>query len=303
LRGSFDYWIVKIDSLGNTIWDKDFGGSAYDKPENIVETLDKGYLMSGVSWSSAGGDKTQNNLGGVQGWFIKTDSLGNKQWDRTILTTGQDYWSYSIQSKDGCYVFAVRTQAGYSCDKTFPLLSNNSNYSFPDYWIIKFCDTTSHCDLFLPLIRINGDTLNIYNGVSYQWYLNGNIISGAIDSFYIINQSGSYTVEVTDINGCMAFSNPIVISSIDAIQNPQFNIFPNPATTELNIQIDETLLGAQLNIYNITGALMQTATLDIQHSAFNIQQFPSGVYIAEINPPAGRAGTKEASVKRRWIKM
>lgn len=98
---------------------------------------------------------------------------------------------------------------------------------------------------------------------------------------------------------------PMCIVGINesAIPNPQFNLSPNPATDQVNIQIDEALLGEQLNIYNVTGALLLTVQLQTQQSALNIQQFPPGVYIAEINPPAGRAGTKDASVKRRWVKM
>ncbi len=76
----------------------------------------------------------------------------------------------------------------------------------------------------------------------------------------------------------------------------QILIYPNPATTQLNIQIDEPLVDTKLNIYDVTGALIQTCALAIRNSQFEIQNLSTGVYIAEIK-------TKEASVKRRWVKM
>src|SRR5204862_5024756 len=35
-RGSYDYWLVKIDPNGNKIWDKTYGGSSTDYLEVIT---------------------------------------------------------------------------------------------------------------------------------------------------------------------------------------------------------------------------------------------------------------------------
>ncbi len=60
----------------------------------------------------------------------------------------------------------------------------------------------------------NGLTLDAGNaqGVSYQWQLNGNNISGATGSTYGVNQSGNYTVVVTNI-GCSSTSTVTAVSS------------------------------------------------------------------------------------------
>ncbi len=84
--GSSDYWMIKIDSNGNKQWDKDFGGTSADMLDNVIQTRDNGYLLSGISQSPMSGDKTENNLGSEQMWIVKTDSNGNKLWDKTIFT-------------------------------------------------------------------------------------------------------------------------------------------------------------------------------------------------------------------------
>ena len=55
----WDYWIVKIDSLGNKEWDKDYGGTNGDALTCVLQTQDGGYIIGGVSSSGISGDKTQ----------------------------------------------------------------------------------------------------------------------------------------------------------------------------------------------------------------------------------------------------
>lgn len=143
-RGGNDYWIVKCDSSGNLQWDKRFGGTSQDGGMgNIVQTSDGGYLMAGMSGSPAGGDKTINNMGGLQTWLVKTNANGIKEWDKTIFTPGNDLWGFAIQSSDHCFIVANISNGGIGGYKTqdpwdttaFPLTTY-------DYWIMKFCDTT-----------------------------------------------------------------------------------------------------------------------------------------------------------------
>ncbi|MCW3125839.1 MAG: hypothetical protein JWO03_1497 [Bacteroidetes bacterium] len=74
------------------------------------------------------------------------------------------------------------------------------------------------------------------------------------------------------------------------------HLYPNPATSQLNIEIDGAQIGAQLNIYDVTGSLLQTGELDIHNSQFYISDLPAGVYIAEMK-------TKDTSIKHRWVKL
>ncbi|HKR04106.1 MAG TPA: T9SS type A sorting domain-containing protein [Bacteroidia bacterium] len=143
-----DYWIVKTDSLGNKQWDKDFGGTDdEDDLANISQTTDRGYLIAGNSYSGLSGDKTEGNLGYEQTWVIKTDSLGTKQWDKTLRTDCDYVWhdetAFAIQTSDGCYAMGNCTTAGIGGNKTSPNWDTLCNpHCTHDYWIIKFCDST-----------------------------------------------------------------------------------------------------------------------------------------------------------------
>ncbi|HKR06776.1 MAG TPA: T9SS type A sorting domain-containing protein [Bacteroidia bacterium] len=140
--GGYDYWIVKIDSVGSKQWDKDFGGTDLeDDFGNVTQTTDNGYLIAGTSYSPISGNKTENNLGLEQVWLVKTDSSGNLLYDKTIFTLGHDEEGFALQTKDRCYAIANMTQGGIGGYKTQPNW-DPTNIAY-DYWIIKFCDTTA----------------------------------------------------------------------------------------------------------------------------------------------------------------
>ncbi|HKR05103.1 MAG TPA: T9SS C-terminal target domain-containing protein [Bacteroidia bacterium] len=129
--GGYDYWIVKTDSMGNIQWQNTIGGSSYDELYSIQQTSDMGYILGGHSTSNSGGDKTENNNGVVDFWIVKTDSLGNIQWDNTIGGSSDDQL-HSIQGTvDGGYILGGSSYSDISGDKT-----ENSNGS-RDYWIVK----------------------------------------------------------------------------------------------------------------------------------------------------------------------
>src|SRR5690606_9304903 len=49
-KGSYDYWIVKIDGSGNKVWDKTFGGSDNDILHSTTPSPDGGFLLAGSSF-------------------------------------------------------------------------------------------------------------------------------------------------------------------------------------------------------------------------------------------------------------
>ncbi|BDS12606.1 T9SS type A sorting domain-containing protein [Aureispira anguillae] len=57
------------------------------------------------------------------------------------------------------------------------------------------------------------------SNVSYQWYLNGTVISGAIDSVYTTTVAGTYTVQVVYPNGCIEESPSFLVSSLTFTPN------------------------------------------------------------------------------------
>lgn len=83
-----------------------------------------------------------------------------------------------------------------------------------------------------PLTFCEGGNVNLVansgTGLTYQWYLNGNIINGATNQNYEANSNGSYTVQVTLNGNCSSLSNASVVQ---VNPNPTALITHNGATT------------------------------------------------------------------------
>ena len=148
-----DYWLVKIDSSGNMIWDKSFGGFKIEKTAygNIIEDKDKGLIFSGISHSNAGADKSENNIPTLvdyQIWLVKSDSLGNKLWDKTVnidKVMGGFYYSFfskMILVSPGCFLIQTENNGGIVGEKSQLCWDTIGPSYEDDYWVVKYCDTS-----------------------------------------------------------------------------------------------------------------------------------------------------------------
>ena len=66
--GSRDLYLVKTDSLGDTLWTRTYGGTDWDGGRSVAQTSDGGYIVAGWTWSYGAGS--------YDVYLIKTDSLG-----------------------------------------------------------------------------------------------------------------------------------------------------------------------------------------------------------------------------------
>ena len=54
------------------------------------QTSDGGYILGGYSTSDISGDKSEADRGDTDYWVVKVNSLGVKQWDKTLGGSGID---------------------------------------------------------------------------------------------------------------------------------------------------------------------------------------------------------------------
>ena len=97
---------------------------------------------------------------------------------------------------------------------------------------------TVHPDPTIPVITADGPELTSTPAPSYQWYLDGDPISGANGQVYDAPVSGSYTVVITDANGCTAESAPaiVLITGIADAARDGFAMWPSPANDLITVR-------------------------------------------------------------------
>ncbi len=191
VNGYFDYWIVKVDSLGVIQWQNTIGGSDNDYLLSIQPTADRGYILGGRSASDISSDKTEDNLGNIlkfDYWIVKVDSLGVIQWQNTIGGSYEDWLQSIQQTTDGGYVLGGYSDSPISGDKT-----DNRNGSY-DYWIVKLTDNNN---------LISGKAFADFNSNGLQEIgetsLQGKMITEQVTGRFSFSQSnGQYVVSVLD---------------------------------------------------------------------------------------------------------
>ncbi len=118
-RGNWDMYLVKLDSAGNPIFTKTYGGGAGELGDGITLTPDGGYALLGVvnSCSAGAGDV----------YFIRTDSLGNIVATRSIGGGREDFGASIITMSDGKFAGVARTYSYGSGPVNAYVIRYNSN--------------------------------------------------------------------------------------------------------------------------------------------------------------------------------
>ena len=147
--GGADFYLIKTDDSGDTLWTKTYGGTGYDYGNFVRQTTDGGYIVVGCTKSFG--------TGGYDVYLVKTNNSGDTLWTRTYGGES-DEWGCSIrQTTDGGYVIAGITGS-------------------------LGVDTA---DVYLLKTNASGDTLwtRTYGGTGFDW---GNSVQQTTDGGYII---------------------------------------------------------------------------------------------------------------------
>jgi hypothetical protein len=121
-EGARDFWLVKTDAMGNHQWNQTYGGELTDFGVSLVETSDGGYAITGFTNSFS--------VGGTDFWLVKTDAMGNHQWNQTYGGTSGDVGFSLVETSDGGY-----TITGY----TWSFGAGQS-----DVWLVKTDASGNH---------------------------------------------------------------------------------------------------------------------------------------------------------------
>lgn len=65
-----DFYLMKVDTLGNILWFKQYGDTNYQEMKSVIQTSDGGFLMSGYSITNYPNQERT-------GYVVKTDANGN----------------------------------------------------------------------------------------------------------------------------------------------------------------------------------------------------------------------------------
>jgi hypothetical protein len=138
-----------------------------------------------------------------------------------------------------------------------------------------------------PQISNTLGTLECTPAFSYQWYMNGMLISGATLQQFTPSQVGNYWVVISDASGCNAQSEPYgywILGQVAQAQNNFLRIYPNPASDFVFMDASDH---GNWMLYDISGKLCLTGHANKGPNRIILKDLQKGMYVL-------RAGEKVA---------
>ncbi len=153
-----------------------------------------------------------------------------------------------------------------------------------------------------PTVTVNNDTMSVNGiaGMSYQWYVNNNPLSGGTTTRWVGQFDAHYFVRVTSPGGCKVFSDTVDFkktidttggTSVVDLSLAGCRIMPNPATTLLSISTPQNWQGmVRVSMFDLNGVKVLEQEHDAKGSQssvpISIDVLPAGTYTIEIRQGA-----------------
>jgi len=107
-NGSTDVYLTKIDSMGQPLWEKFYGGFGNEVGKSVIQLPDSGYVLAGFTNSFG--------AGGYDAYMLRTDKLGNMIWQKTFGGSDWDFAADLVLASDG-NIFVVGNTTSFGNGK------------------------------------------------------------------------------------------------------------------------------------------------------------------------------------------
>ncbi|MCP4312821.1 MAG: T9SS type A sorting domain-containing protein [Bacteroidetes bacterium] len=127
---------------------------------------------------------------------------------------------------------------------------------------------------------------------SISWEPAGSLSNPAISNPWAKPDSDTkYTIILTDAAGCRAVSScrvKVLPTGLNekTLLNQGISLYPNPAHTNIHIEVTDDLIASELRIIDISGRVMENNIIRGKQTTINISHFHPGMYYVKI---AGKA--------------
>lgn len=282
--GSFldrDAWALVVDSVGNIVWEKNYGGLFNESFVSVAETNEGGFIFAGNTNSNSidvsGLHPGFNPISGKPQpdyWVVKTSISGAIEWQKCLGGSQVDYGSRVLQTNDGGYLVTgeARSPDGNVSASHNVFMASMQNYT-SDFWIAKLGPGGN--------LEWNQSLGGAGREITYGFAItpdNGYIIVGSSDSL-----SGDVTKTYSRFPRCdqwLVKLSPMPTTVAPVETNAVTTVYPNPAVDILHIRSSKR--GTPFQINNIMGQMMYNGTFNDEVTEVDISKLPPGTYYLKI---------------------
>ncbi len=182
-KGTYDFWVIKINSTGELMWKKNYGGSEIDESKAIVKTNENNFLIVGNSRSND--QDIIENSGGADLCIVKINQDGDLLLQKNLGGSNFDVGNSIQNMSDGNFLLSGSSRSTFG---------NIQNKGQNDAWILKVDSQVN----ILWQKNIGGSNIDFCFDATEL--LNGNIIG-----------VGESTSDDNDISENKGFSDVLIV--------------------------------------------------------------------------------------------
>ena len=247
-----DLWVVKLDEIGNQVWDKTYGSNYDDHGNCIIQTIDGGYAICGVKKYDLGFLHVIGQL-----WILKLNNAGTIQWERTYNENEFIEGTSITQTINGGYAICGNQGPGNIIVLTTNYKGNKMwDRYFTGTWISKYTGKERTNDHAKSIIQSDcGDLLVCgdqgrkeppQGGKYWLISLNQNA-EMEWEKIFSDNYYGQYATKIiqTDDGGLVCYGNAEIDGratnniTLLKLENPDFTAIRNELLNLMRIEISE----------------------------------------------------------------
>ncbi|MDV6167115.1 T9SS type A sorting domain-containing protein [Flavobacterium sp. DG1-102-2] len=129
-----DFWILRLDEKGQSIWQKTFDTGKVDILTSMVENADGTILLGGYAQSEVIGQDSKKDKKEINDYVgLKISAEGKELWREVVGSRGEDHLKKLIETRDGGFILAGTSKGEISRDR-------NSGHGNEDFWVVKLKD-------------------------------------------------------------------------------------------------------------------------------------------------------------------
>ena len=249
---SSDIYIVRLNSLGNTLWQKSFGSIRNERGNAFLVRPDNSFVIAGAICDTL-----------CDNYLLHLAPNGDSMWT-SILSPPLDETIYSIDTThDGKFVITGFTTSFGGGGQ----------------------------DAFITKTDTDGTNIWGYTYGGLEDEIGFSIHTTTDDGFIVAGTSTTYNPGLKSVylikTDSTRSTNPIAIGINEPVKTiSYFHIYPNPATNTITFQFDD--LGFQVSkknillIYNQLGKEIFKISIYTKIYQLNLRQFASGIYLCNL---------------------
>ena len=288
-EGSLDVYVQKLNSTGNFVWTKSFGGSLNDQGFSI--TVDDsgnvhttGSFEGTVDFDPGAGSATRTSTGSLDAFVQKLNASGTYDWAISFGASSSDQgYSVTVDASGNVY-----TTGSFLGTADFDPGSGTANLTSAGPWDV-FIQKINASGNFVWAKSFGGNSIDAGNAITVD--ASGNVYTTGHFAGTVDFDPGVGTANLTSAGNYDVFVQKLsqgVSGILDIGAGIQIRAFPNPSKGLVQLFFEKAFNNVEITLTDFQGKVVFTKQLDVTTNEKMEIEGSAGIYFLNVKTPQGQ---------------